>query len=161
MADKGPTAGEFAAGYISMTRAAAPFVMHNGELFRFSGSKGHYEPLTDASLAHELCAQFDVHHFRNTKYYHGVCNDIRLRSSRIQTDGCPQAFIRNGLQVLSVSNRLRDWIAFRNGVFKFRTLQQGRRALTKRNPRFFTKAVRPYDYDPDAVCPVWHRCLEE
>jgi putative DNA primase/helicase len=52
-------------------------------------------------------------------------------------------------------------IALTNGVFLTDRFVQGRgRYFVQPNHRFFTKAVRPFAFAPDATCPTWLATLE-
>jgi P4 family phage/plasmid primase-like protien len=49
-----------------------------------------------------------------------------------------------------------DLILFRNGRFNFRTKE-----LVPHDGRYFATAAPVFDYDPDATCPLWDRCMRE
>ncbi len=50
----------------------------------------------------------------------------------------------------------RDLILFRNGVLDFK-----RDRLIPHTGQYFATGTPEFDYDPDATCPTWDRCLDE
>ena len=50
----------------------------------------------------------------------------------------------------------RDLILFRNGVLDFKRLR-----LIPHTGQYFATGTPEFDYDPEATCPTWDRCLNE
>lgn len=52
-------------------------------------------------------------------------------------------------------------VFFRNGILDVKEYMQGRVKLTEGGLDFFNLTVAPYEFDPEAQCPVWHKFLNE
>ncbi|WP_232536429.1 DNA primase family protein [Lacipirellula parvula] len=94
-------------------------------------------------------------------FYRKTVKEFLLRAPRLGPTECPQAVLFKNRQILSDKASVRDWVLLQNGIFRFSKFAKGKRHFTRCHPRFFTKAVRPFAYDPTAQCPLWLDCLAQ
>lgn len=57
---------------------------------------------------------------------------------------------------LDTQQPAKEYVAFRNGVVNVHTGE-----MQSHSWRFWTHSIRPFDWKPEAQCPVWERFLEE
>lgn len=52
-------------------------------------------------------------------------------------------------------------VAFQNGLLDLDAYLGGEHRLIPHSPLWFSLSCLPHEYDPDATCPTWERCIEE
>lgn len=161
MAKNDILAAQFATAVLERSVSTAPHRTIGGTLYRYSPEYGRYISLSPGQLEHDLCREFDDDLQESAAFYRKAVKEVVLRAPRLGPTECPQAVLFKNRQVLSNRASVRDWVLLENGIFRFNKFAEGKRHFTRCHPRFFSKAVRPFSYDPAAQCPLWLDCLAQ
>lgn len=154
-------AAEFAISVLERSASVAPYRSVGGSLYQYSPERGQYDSLSAEHLAHVLCREYDSELHETAAFFRKSVKEIAMRAPRLGQTECPQAVIFKNRPVVSDKSSVRDWVHLENGIFRFDKFAQGKRHFTRCHPRFFSKAIRPFSYDPAAQCPIWLDCLQQ
>ncbi len=137
---------------------------HRNEWWQYD--KGRYKKVYEALLDQ------DFYNYLDGKYYLDKdkkptgysptkrrLRDIQhalLRTAQIRNGpNTDEPFIIQGCKSDIVFDRQRC-IVFKNGILNIETEK-----LMSLSPEFFITSTLPFDYDPEAICALWERCLGE
>ncbi len=118
-----------------------------------------YKPLKPIALRDrcQLWLRAEVRNLQSTRTRDAVVEHIRatVRFRATQDPPCWRGAFRD-------NERYNMWIGFKNGVLDLTYyLKTGKYNFVKCNPRWFATDCLPFDFDPNARCPLWDRCIGE
>ncbi len=126
---------------------------HRDEYFAWTGS--HYRVVPDSDLQGAILQWLDDHGTGATPRLASDVLKCAASEVRVPFDVEPPVHIGEH------GNTRRNWVAMRNGLLDLNDVLQGKAVtLTAHSPRWFSSFSLPYDFMPDAKCPVWFETLD-
>jgi putative DNA primase/helicase len=127
---------------------------HRKEFYAWTGT--HYRTVPDGDLEGVILQWLDEHGTEATPRLASDVLKCAASEVRVPFDVEPPAYIGEH------GNVRHNWVAMRNGLLNLDDVLQGKPiTLTTHTPRWFSPFALPYDYRPDAECPVWFKTLDE
>ncbi len=156
-----PTFADFAKDYLKARRyeVNGDYLLrkHRGEWLRYNGTC--YESLSEEELRADIMNYFIETPLRsrvNKSFVSGILDHLTARCLVPATISLPAR------QTKTEWEEEHGTVTLQNGLIDLNKLQFNLVPLLQQHtPRFVSRCVLPYDYDPDAQCPTWMRFIEE
>ncbi len=127
---------------------------HHDEFYAWTGT--HYRTVPDAEVQASLLQFLDERGAKATGHLAGDVRQCLASEVRIPHD------IEAPVCVETQGYTRPNWIAFQNGLLPLNDQGVvGSGVLSPHTPNWFSTFALPYDYHPDAKCPVWFQTLDE
>lgn len=140
-------AGKLAAAFYARRREHARLI-YCGDQFYSLHNNSVWQEMPDGALESEIYATDPTHGLSPRQ----ISDMVRSLKMAHQTNALPFQWIDEP----PGAPRERDLVIFRNGILDARHGD-----LNPHDGRLFVTALPAYDFDPDAECPTWNRCLGE
>jgi P4 family phage/plasmid primase-like protien len=130
---------------------------HGDQFFGYEGTRWRHQPDEDFKARIAAFLQNTGHGNQvTTRFVNDVVMNVKGATLLPQNGFAPPFWIDDSAPAGYSPS---PYLAFQNGLLNLQEALNGSPVLYGHNARHFSPVVLPFEFDPDATCPLWHETL--